>query len=63
MTFGVVFVLIFQHKALYVASDESVRQIYLSMCTHRYDSCLRCVHDPYCGWDKQSKTCKPYQPG
>ncbi|XP_022163528.1 semaphorin-2A-like [Myzus persicae] len=33
------------------------------MCTHRYDSCLRCVHDPYCGWDKQSKTCKPYQPG
>uniref|UniRef100_A0A2S2PQF8 Semaphorin-2A n=2 Tax=Schizaphis graminum TaxID=13262 RepID=A0A2S2PQF8_SCHGA len=33
------------------------------MCTHRYDSCLRCVHDPYCGWDKQTKTCKPYQPG
>ncbi|XP_026815096.1 semaphorin-2A isoform X1 [Rhopalosiphum maidis] len=52
-----------KHKALYVASDESVRQIYLSMCTHRYDSCLRCVHDPYCGWDKQTKTCKPYQPG
>lgn len=52
-----------QHKALYVASDESVRQIYLTMCAHRYDSCLRCVHDPYCGWDKDKKACKPYQPG
>lgn len=29
----------------------------------RYDSCIRCVLDPYCGWDKYSNDCKPYQPG
>ena len=52
-----------QHKALYVASDHRVRQIDLVMCNKRYDNCLRCVHDPYCGWDKDSNSCRSYVPG
>ncbi|CAD1478503.1 unnamed protein product, partial [Heterotrigona itama] len=52
-----------EHKALYVASDHRIKQIDLVMCTRRYDNCLRCVHDPYCGWDKDTNTCKPYEPG
>ncbi|KAI5696128.1 hypothetical protein M8J75_008563 [Diaphorina citri] len=51
------------HRSLYVASDERIKQIALVMCAHRYDNCLRCVRDPYCGWDKDSGTCKPYQVG
>lgn len=51
------------HKALYVASDHRIKQIDLIMCSRRYDNCLRCVHDPYCGWDKDTNTCKPYAPG
>ncbi|XP_065170848.1 semaphorin-2A isoform X2 [Atheta coriaria] len=52
-----------EHKALYVASDFRVKQIDLVMCNRRYDNCLRCVHDPYCGWDKDNNVCKPYSPG
>ncbi|KAL1488366.1 hypothetical protein ABEB36_014843 [Hypothenemus hampei] len=52
-----------EHKALYVASDNRVKQVDLVMCNRRYDNCLRCVHDPYCGWDKDSNVCKPYSPG
>ncbi|XP_066909227.1 semaphorin-2A [Halyomorpha halys] len=52
-----------KHKSIYVASDERVRQIDLVMCNRRYDNCLRCVHDPYCGWDKDTNTCKPFTPG
>lgn len=51
------------HKTLYVASDQRVKQVDLVMCNKRYDNCLRCVHDPYCGWDKDSNVCKAYQPG
>ncbi|XP_044257966.1 semaphorin-2A isoform X1 [Tribolium madens] len=52
-----------ENKALYVASDFRVKQVDLVMCNRRYDNCLRCVHDPYCGWDKDSNVCKPYSPG
>lgn len=52
-----------KHKALYVASDHRVKQVDLVMCNRRYDNCLRCVHDPYCGWDKDTNTCKTYSPG
>lgn len=52
-----------KHKALYVASDHRVKQVDLVMCNRRYDNCLRCVHDPYCGWDKDTNTCKQYFPG
>ncbi|KAK9874914.1 hypothetical protein WA026_005730 [Henosepilachna vigintioctopunctata] len=40
-----------------------VKQVDLVMCNRRYDNCLRCVHDPYCGWDKDLNVCKPYSPG
>lgn len=38
-----------QHKSSYVTSDERVHQIDIVKCTHRYDGCLRCVRDAYCG--------------
>lgn len=52
-----------EHKSIYVASDERIRQVDLVMCRQRYDSCFRCIRDPYCGWDKDTGECKPYQPG
>ncbi|XP_025832153.1 semaphorin-2A [Agrilus planipennis] len=51
-----------KHKALYVASDHRIKQIDLVIC-HQYDSCLRCVRDPYCGWNKEEAACSPYSPG
>jgi len=53
------------HKtgSLYVATDHQVKQIDIAMCARRYDSCFRCVSDPYCGWDKDVNACRPYQLG
>ena len=48
------------HKSLYVASDSIVRQFDLLMCRGRYENCIRCTRDPYCGWDKDHGECKPY---
>lgn len=50
-------------KSLYVATDNRVKQIDLAMCNRRYDSCFRCVKDPYCGWDKDTNVCRPYELG
>lgn len=50
-------------KSLYVATDHRIKQIDLAMCNRRYDSCFRCVKDPYCGWDKDTNVCKPYTLG
>jgi Plexin repeat len=52
-----------KRKSLYVSTDHRVKQIDLEMCSHRYDSCFRCVKDPYCGWDHDSGACKPYKLG
>ncbi|XP_037086236.1 semaphorin-2A-like [Pollicipes pollicipes] len=52
-----------RYKSLYVSSDVELRQVHLEMCNGRFDNCLRCVHDPYCGWDKDARACKPYVPG
>lgn len=56
-------ILVLQHKSLYVASDHRIRQVDLVMCNRRYNNCLRCVHDPYCGWDKETSTCKSFEYG
>lgn len=48
-------------KSLYVATDHRIKQIDLAMCNRRYDNCFRCVRDPYCGWDKEANTCRPYE--
>lgn len=50
-------------KSLYVATDNRIKQIDLAMCNRRYDSCYRCVKDPYCGWDKETNVCRPYELG
>ncbi|KAH8319899.1 hypothetical protein KR074_008957, partial [Drosophila pseudoananassae] len=49
--------------SIYVATDHQVKQIDIAMCARRYDSCFRCVSDPYCGWDQEVNACRPYQLG
>ncbi|XP_064475057.1 semaphorin-2A-like isoform X2 [Ornithodoros turicata] len=51
------------HKSLYVGSDDAVRQFSLHMCRGRHLSCVRCIRDPYCGWDQEHHECKPYVNG
>ncbi|KAG8177391.1 hypothetical protein JTE90_015943 [Oedothorax gibbosus] len=48
-----------KHKSLYVSSDYVLRQFDLVMCKGRYANCLRCIQDPYCGWDRERGECKP----
>lgn len=50
-----------KHKSLYVSTDQRIKQIDLAMCNRRYDNCFRCVKDPYCGWDQDTNSCKPYE--
>jgi hypothetical protein len=52
-----------KRKSLYVSTDHRIKQIDLAMCIRRYDSCFRCVKDPYCGWDESTGVCKPYELG
>lgn len=52
-----------KRKSLYVSTDHRIKQIDLAMCSRRYDSCFRCVKDPYCGWDESTSSCKPYELG
>uniref|UniRef100_T1JFR9 Semaphorin-2A n=1 Tax=Strigamia maritima TaxID=126957 RepID=T1JFR9_STRMM len=51
-----------KHKSLYVASDSRIRQVDMVMCRARYTNCVRCIRDPYCGWDKDASQCKPHRP-
>jgi hypothetical protein len=48
-----------QSRALYVSSDRVVKQISLELCGARYENCLQCVRDPYCGWDGEAGLCRP----
>ena len=48
-----------QNRALYVSSDRAVKQISLEMCGARYENCLQCARDPYCGWDGEAALCRP----
>lgn len=52
-----------KRKSLYVSTDHRIKQIDLAMCSRRYDSCFRCVKDPYCGWDQDTNSCRPYELG
>lgn len=51
-----------RHKSLYVASDSQIRQINLLMCKQRHESCMQCVRDPYCGWDRKHLECRHFSP-
>lgn len=51
------------HGSLYAASDRRVLQLRLALCARRYDACVRCARDPYCGWDRDAAVCKEYAPG
>ncbi|TRY62769.1 hypothetical protein TCAL_00852 [Tigriopus californicus] len=46
-------------KAIYVTSDHSIKQLSVEVCASRYTSCVQCVRDPYCGWDRESGLCRP----
>lgn len=51
-------------KMLYVTSDSVIKQIPLGgpTCTARYKNCVQCVHDPYCGWDREAGICAMNSP-
>ncbi|VVC92725.1 unnamed protein product [Leptidea sinapis] len=51
------------HGSLYAASDKRVLQLRLALCARRYDACVRCARDPYCGWDREAAVCREYMPG
>ncbi|XP_063365071.1 semaphorin-2A [Cydia amplana] len=51
------------HGSLYAASDRRVLQLRLALCARRYDACVRCARDPYCGWDREAAVCREYAPG
>lgn len=51
------------HGSLYAASDRRVLQLRLALCARRYDACVRCARDPYCGWDREAGVCREYMPG
>lgn len=52
-----------EHKSVYLGADDGVRQVNLHLCRGRHLSCLRCVRDPYCGWDRAHHECRPYVTG
>ncbi|QQP35646.1 Semaphorin2Alike, partial [Caligus rogercresseyi] len=52
-----------QRKSLFVSSDKTVKQVDLHLCSPRYDSCVKCLRDPYCGWDREAGKCRPYHLG
>jgi len=52
-----------KHKSIYVSSDSHIKQFDMYMCRPRYENCLRCTKDPYCGWDRSHAECKPYANG
>ncbi|XP_077515907.1 semaphorin-2A-like isoform X1 [Amblyomma americanum] len=52
-----------EHKSVYLGSDDGVRQVRLDLCRGRHLSCLRCVRDPYCGWDRDHHECRSYVTG
>ena len=52
-----------KRMSLYVSTDHRIKQIDLAMCNRRYDSCFRCVKDPYCGWDSGTNACRTYDWG
>ncbi|CAG0887062.1 unnamed protein product [Cyprideis torosa] len=52
-----------EHNSLYVASDNRLRQINMAACADRYDTCIQCVRDPHCGWDRATGSCHPFRLG
>ncbi|XP_074601991.1 semaphorin 2a [Brevipalpus obovatus] len=52
-----------EFKSLYISSDYQIKQFNLQMCKSRHDTCIMCIKDPYCGWDKNHGECKPYVTG
>ncbi len=48
-----------QSGTLIVTSDYGIKQINLkNLCSMRYKNCVQCVHDPYCGWNRQLGACE-----
>ena len=50
-------------RSLIVATDASIKQVSLTeICSKQYKNCVQCVHDPYCGWDRERGECQPSNP-
>jgi hypothetical protein len=35
----------------------------LHLCSVRYNNCVQCMRDPYCGWNRESGQCQSYRLG
>merc|ERR1712038_2072003 len=47
-----------QSKMLIVTSDYGIKQVPTEgLCQKRYRNCVQCVHDPYCGWNREKGLC------
>ena len=47
-------------KMLIVTSDYGIKQVPTEgLCQKRYQNCVQCVHDPYCGWNREKGQCEP----
>jgi hypothetical protein len=45
-------------KMLIVTSDYGIKQIPVAdICSKQYKNCVQCVHDPYCGWNRETGQC------
>ena len=46
-------------KMLIVTSDYGIKQVPIqTLCSKRYQNCVQCVHDPYCGWNREEGICQ-----
>ena len=46
-------------KMLIVTSDYGIKQLPTEgLCSTRYKNCVQCVHDPYCGWNREKGECQ-----
>ena len=47
---------------LIATSDYVIKSINLKSLCSRYKNCVQCVHDPYCGWNRENGECAEAHP-
>ena len=48
---------------LIVSSDYGIKQVPTEEnCKKQYKNCVQCVHDPYCGWNRETGECDTFNP-
>jgi len=50
-------------KMLIVSTDYGIKQVPTEdNCKKQYQNCVQCVHDPYCGWNRETGECDTANP-